>query len=449
MKLSDMLTGYRRRKQLTRVDFAKRAGLSPSYLRSLETERGHGDKKPKPTFASVEKLAVAMHVPTKELIRELDAEERTRLGLPYEEPSILARAERELPPAQRTLLEQIALEFLQSAEAVRPPRREPVFTEIEEGLLRTRGVRRLSEIYAKSLNVFTDASFCNTAANKPSDRFTAAVVVTRASEPVGGLVYAARTGMGQKGAEEYAVWLGFLEALKYRREGEAVNLFTDRSSFPSLMEFLTVHSRNGDPQGELPENKTFKNCAYALATHLAGKAAEEGVRLHVWAVKAHLNPGLASGLQKQIDYFARQNGCELTRELAADLCAFNGMADAKAREYRKKMAEKKSARWAALPQDAFTPLTLTPDAWRRYHELSLLGQMTEETLPLFPPPEPEKETPAPEEVSPEEAPMPTPDEISHEKTPEPTPDKISPEETPTPTPGTISHEEPPAPTAKL
>lgn len=371
MKLCHILTIYRRRKKLTRAAFAKRAKLSATTLRTLELEIKRGNKKPKPTLATVEKLASAMKITMRDLLIQLDAQERAYFNLSYKEPSILEKAEKELPQEQRKLLEQIALEFLKKVRHPDPEPLLPVFVEIEDMVPQKPSALRLSEFYKNSVNVFTDASFYTSPGETSPDRFTASVIVTVNSEFISGTLYAGRTGIGQRGGEEYAVWLGFLEALKHRKEGQRVNIFTDHSAFCHVMSLITKHSANGSPLLEIPDNKNLKSYAFGLATHIAEKAVAENVPLQIWNVKGHLSPGNTDSVARQIDAFTRQNDCDVDRNIAKALCTYNRMADSKAREFRKKMSEKDKAVWAVLPKETFAPLPLTAEQWSRFHCLSL------------------------------------------------------------------------------
>lgn len=96
MKLSEILRKYRREHDLSQREFAKRCGLSNSYISFLENECNPKTGKPMtPTIEQYKKLADAMSVSLHELIKSLDKDSSVVLTDLIESPQLF---EEGVPP---------------------------------------------------------------------------------------------------------------------------------------------------------------------------------------------------------------------------------------------------------------------------------------------------------------------------------------------------------------
>lgn len=73
MKLSNIITDYRNQEQISQREFARRCGLSNSYISFIENEYNPRTKKPiVPTLEQYQKIASGMGLTVHELFERLD-----------------------------------------------------------------------------------------------------------------------------------------------------------------------------------------------------------------------------------------------------------------------------------------------------------------------------------------------------------------------------------------
>lgn len=372
MKLGEIITGFREMESLTLTAFAKSAGLSASYIRTLEKEiPTKAGRKPKPSLESLQKIADAMNLSMETLIEGMEDGEVSYFGLPQPQKSILQRAEERLSGERKFLLERIAAEFLAEEERDHPLLRNPILLAIEKSLVKHRGIKSLSEIYEDSINVFTDASYFNEP-GKPAEHFTAAVLVAIGTRTVKRISFAGRTRMGNKGAEEYAIWLGLSEGLKLKRKGKCINIFTDAGIFVYGFNYQIYAKVRNWKRTAKAAARARASHSYAITTHLAKKILAEHVPVHIWAVKGHLSPKSEDSVLKQIRYFNEKNLISIDRRIAPLICQNNQNVDQDAGNLRQiitasgKMAEK----CKPVSPNLFKPLKLTEEEWDAFSALS-------------------------------------------------------------------------------
>ena len=92
MKLSNILKEYRNRFQISQREFARRCGLSNSYISFIENEYNPRTGKPiVPTLEQYQKIAFAMDLTVQQLFEQLD--EDSPVDLHYTPPDESPRAE--------------------------------------------------------------------------------------------------------------------------------------------------------------------------------------------------------------------------------------------------------------------------------------------------------------------------------------------------------------------
>ena len=125
MKLSTIVTDYRKRMQISQREFARRCGLSNSYISFIENENNPRTGKPiVPTLEQYQKIAACMDMTVHQLFEMLDEDSPVFLRQPptmdlslfgsadyvpvTTEAKILARDTDKLPPEEREQLLSLA-----------------------------------------------------------------------------------------------------------------------------------------------------------------------------------------------------------------------------------------------------------------------------------------------------------------------------------------------------
>lgn len=116
MKLSNVLTDYRDRLQISQRELARRCGLSNSYISFIENENNPRTGKPiVPTLEQYQKIAYGMDMSVQELFELLDDDSPVQLP-PHDdvytpstsEARLLAKGADRLPPEERKRLLEMA-----------------------------------------------------------------------------------------------------------------------------------------------------------------------------------------------------------------------------------------------------------------------------------------------------------------------------------------------------
>ena len=82
MKLSQIVTDYRRRMQISQREFARRCDLSNSYISFIENEYNPRTGRPiVPTLEIYQKIAIGMGVTVHQLFEQLDEDAPVDLGI--------------------------------------------------------------------------------------------------------------------------------------------------------------------------------------------------------------------------------------------------------------------------------------------------------------------------------------------------------------------------------
>lgn len=110
MKLSNIITDYRKRMQISQREFARRCSLSNSYISFIENEYNPRTGKPiVPTIEQYQKIASCMGLSLHQLFELLDEDSPVDMSLsPERDPrlaSVLA-SYKSLPPAGKDYIQQ-------------------------------------------------------------------------------------------------------------------------------------------------------------------------------------------------------------------------------------------------------------------------------------------------------------------------------------------------------
>lgn len=85
MKLSDVVRNYRREADISQREFARRCGVSNSYISFIENERNPKTGEPMvPTIEQYKKIADGMSISVHELFELLDVDSPVKLNSPKE-----------------------------------------------------------------------------------------------------------------------------------------------------------------------------------------------------------------------------------------------------------------------------------------------------------------------------------------------------------------------------
>lgn len=127
MKLSRIIIEHRERIQISQREFARRCGLSNSYISFIEKECDPKTKKPPvPTIRQYKKIADAMEISLQALFEKLDGDAPVDLSVPAV-PAKLKDDELRLLTAYRSASDEIrraALSMLENSAAENAPKKD-------------------------------------------------------------------------------------------------------------------------------------------------------------------------------------------------------------------------------------------------------------------------------------------------------------------------------------